>query len=1623
MSVVIALSMVLSGVVIISGREDAAPASGTTECVLIDTTRIDVKGALATGGINVIEDYGSFVMAEVNGAQKRQFTDANLVTELPDLYTFNYNQIEFDVRDGPPTDTLMSQAPIDEFQQDYYFVKMFGPVKDEWKAEIELTGAEIYSAIPVNGFLVKMDAGQRASVEANPHVLWVGHFDPAYKVAPEVAASEGDFRVNIITFPQQREAVMARLAKLLAQTNTSSIVSTETCDLADGAMGLIAATMDARTANTVASLPGVMRVEKWEPSYQCNDIAHSLTQSLGSTAVGAPSSLVAGSYGSTVPVWNRGIFGTGQVIGGADTGIRCDHNMFRDTSVSPPYNSTSSTHRKIIRYYPGYWNNWDTPITDPNQDNPDDHGTHIAGSVAGYDNPVGGTSAYDGMAPGAKISFCDVGIGDPDGYVYPPNDYSLMWDPAVELDGARIFYQSWVSGYQSSYTSDNAVIDRYIWDHPQLLMLWPSGGSGDMGVYTVGNQASSKNVMAIGSSGTSTNEAAASVASFSSRGPTYDNRLKPDILTPGMLIASADGDGTTGYVVVPGTSMSTGIAAGSASLAVEYFMAGYYPTGSKVAGNSFDPSAALIKAVLANSAEESTTYTNPYRNYYNTGTTGSWPSVNQGWGRMCLDSALYFTGDAGSLQVADCDRGLGTGEYVEYKYSVTANTAPLRISMCWNDYPAMPGAGIALVNDLNLLVTSPSGTQYKGNVFSGSNPASSLTGGSYDARNNVEHFRLPSSSALLETGVWTVRVTALNVQCGPQPFALAVNGALDLDYGKIQIDQAVYSEAGTAQVRIEDTGAGAGPLTAHAYCAATGDWETVTCTQSGTGTYLGSMAFTLNAVSKNNSALTVRDGDLAVFFYDDVTGMAHRSYANATIDAAGPVITNIRAEEISHVSALIKWTNSENANGTVYYGTTTSLGLRQEEATPFAIGQELALSGLAPDTLYYYDVESWDMYGHRTRATNGGSHYTFRTTPIGDVLVVIGDDEGFNVTFIEECYATALSAKGWTHNFWKCYLQGTPSLTELQSYKAVVWQVGIEEYPPFDAGERTLIKNYNDGGGRLWVNSHDVAWAFGDATGPFYSLEAYRWLQGQLKVAWQADPATWGSTTGVSGDPISGAYTGGIAYYPIRDGAAGDEINSVAAGGTANYVWRSTDGSADDIAVRWESSAANGTAGVGTWGGTQSRIVTYCFEWFRLSSTTTSNVQRTDILDKTIIWLLGRDHPDMTVIAPNGGETINTATTPISWTRTTYGGTSVLNTTLSYSPDNGQTWHLITTLTPGTSPYIWTVSGLPNGNQYRVKVEVRDSGAPAFMGSDESDGTFTITSGTDNMGPNIVPGSQVARPIPVVIGQIMWFNATIDDTTKGNSPIAGAEFFVDGTGAPGTGTAMSAVDFSFNSVIEAVTWSGVCALTEGEHVLRMRGRDATGYWGILENITFQVIPGAAPPSDPYEIPLTGKAANSWVFVSFPSGLSGNILTVLNDATKGDGFTTWSKAKWYDGTTKIWKSFSSAGAQTFTNIDNTMGVWLWLTANGGDQALTLSSYAAIPASTGIQLYAGWNMVGYPCANPSWASATLPAEADMVSVYSNVTPFVQDYSDLSAVTMSHGNAYWVHVTADCTWTIQP
>ncbi len=72
---------------------------------------------------------------------------------------------------------------------------------------------------------------------------------------------------------------------------------------------------------------------------------------------------------------------------------------------------------------------------------------------------------------------------------------------------------------------------------------WGNNGNG---MSTISSDASAKNVIAVGSTETPLGGANNSwIAYYSSHGPTYDGRFKPDIVTPGDSLMSAHAAGSS----------------------------------------------------------------------------------------------------------------------------------------------------------------------------------------------------------------------------------------------------------------------------------------------------------------------------------------------------------------------------------------------------------------------------------------------------------------------------------------------------------------------------------------------------------------------------------------------------------------------------------------------------------------------------------------------------------------------------------------------------------------------------------------------------------------------------------------------------------------------------------------------------------------------------------------------------------------------------------------------------------------------------------------------------------------------------------------------------------------------
>jgi hypothetical protein len=1295
------------------------------------------------------------------------------------------NGIVFDTRDGEPPIPTDLRSPRAPGAGGYYLVQFTGPIEEGWKEDLAAIGGRLHAYIPSYAFLVHLPAGAAARAARLPATGWIGAYHPAYKLsaAPEMAPGRTSDIYTLLVFAGEEVApVAARIAALGGTVLEQS----------SGRNRLI---RFAAPSNALPELAGEMAVawiEPWHAPRLDNSSAQWVVQTW-----------VNGSR----RIWDQGIRGEGQILSTADSGIRTSHNLFRDAALPITAYGQYPTHRKLLAYVKA---STDSRIVFGDASG---HGTHTAGTACGDDSPFA-SDPRDGMALKAQLYFCDGGGTDPIAIYVPVdlNDLLILPYTGNAAGGARIMSNSWSSAAAGNYDFQAMTVDQFTWEHKDFLSFFANGNLAGTG--EVGSPATAKNCVAAGGTGNGSN--ANVFYASTSGGPAEDGRRKPTLCAPAENVASGYFTGDAAYVTFSGTSMATPAMAGATALMRQYVMEGWYPTGTKVPANGFTPSAALLKAMAVNSGDNSVS-------------GHSIPSNTIGWGRVLADNVLHFAGDQRQTALVDHTTGLITGEYVEFAIQVASSAVPLEATLVWTDYPSTPAAARNLVNDLHLTAVEPGGAVYRGNVYAG---GQSAAGGAADTLNVEECVQRNTPT----TGTWTIRVEAANIPFGPQPFALVVTGGLASGFAVLELDRPTYGANDVIGIQVADANATL-PLTASVTSTTETTPETVSL-GGGNGLYTGTLAISLAAPAPDG-LLQVSDGDTITVTYQDAAPIM----ARAAVNLSGPVITAVHAGNQSQDGAIITWLTSAPASSQVYYGTSPALGLEAPLDATLVTAHAVTVSGLLPSQTYFFDVESVDSQGNLVRDDLGGPHYTFTTDAQRDVLLVIADDSFDR----KDYYESALAARGWSYSVWEGGLAEPPRLGNLEqglrSFKAVVWQPGFEQYPMISDAARDTLAAFNTGGARWALFSHDVAWDFSDPLSPDYSPARRTWFENELKAIWQADPATWSLVRGVAGDPVSGAYTGGVAYEPHRSGAAGDEINPNSVGGTAVGSWLNNDTSPDDIAIRFTGSGPVGNPAVARWGGQPTRIAAGFFEWAQINAGVPDDPTRADILDKTLIWLVGHDHPDVTVTAPNGGETFLSGPIPITWTEAAAGGHTIASRAIHVSSNGGQSWQLVTS-EPGPSPYNWNPAGYPNSARYRIRVQANDDGAPVLGGRDASDADFTLLlPGGDLVGPVVVAGSIAVLPRPVRSTEPAILTATLSEALSGGSAVAAAEWSFGSSPAPaGAGTPMTgafgAVTVNVQATIPAWT------LPVGNLRLWVRGRDAKGSWGHAASLLVPVNGGA-----------------------------------------------------------------------------------------------------------------------------------------------------------------------------------
>ncbi len=676
-----------------------------------------------------------------------------------------------------PYRDLEQQA--DDDGQYVYIVQFKRPTNKAMRESITTEiGGRMLGYVPDDAYLVRMTPEAAARAQKQPHVSAAVKRPPYFGVEPVLIK-------KLDTMPDH-ELLEIQLCAYEGERLRASHIRSAVADARNETFTVQRGRPTLRTtvARLRTLLPQFATVSSvaWTQEYRqlrlmsFNDDCDSGATEAAPLNDDASGIIQSGSSGST-PIWEKGITGYGQNVLMTDSGLDADHEMFWDANqglIAPGVPNTNQ--RKLIAY------NDVNEQTGDYDTSPDGiyHGTHVGGTVCGK---YPGETTYQGMAPAAKIIVNDAGkvVEDEDDEGNPVEyliiDYTMsiaqLFGKGAE-QGSHISTNSWGTatfGILGYYDAEARDIDTFVHTNPNELVLFSAGNQGDLGEETISFQSQAKNIVCVGATGNGSTNGSGNGdrAFFSSEGPAADGRFRPHVMAPGYSVVSAEGDGMVGTpnrgeLALEGTSMSCPATAGGALLIRQYFVDGFYPTGAADPANGFIPSAALMKAALINSGRDLAG-----GNFVD----AHIPDNTQGWGRIVLDDVLYFDGDMRKLIAADNLNVADTGFTSTSRILVTSQGQPLRITVVWTDYPGTAGASRALVNDLNLEVTSPSGKAYRGNIFQAGQ--ASENDSARDSVNTEECVYIHAP----EQGTYIIDVKGQHLRRAPQKYALVMTGDVE----------------------------------------------------------------------------------------------------------------------------------------------------------------------------------------------------------------------------------------------------------------------------------------------------------------------------------------------------------------------------------------------------------------------------------------------------------------------------------------------------------------------------------------------------------------------------------------------------------------------------------------------------------------------------------------------------------------------------------------------------------------------------------------------------------------------------------------------------------------------------
>ena len=409
-------------------------------------------------------------------------------------------------------------------------------------------------------------------------------------------------------------------------------------------------------------------------------------------------------------------------------------------------------------------------ITNINNVATDDHATHVAGTISA----AGFTATARGMATNVWIASYDWN-----------DDYTEMTaaGAATATQSNKVPISNHSYGYNATtadmgvYNEEAVTVDALLVGLPYYLPFWAAGNEQDELIAKGGYQSITylglaKNLITIGAvndavSGTNRNLGGATIAYFSSLGPSDDGRIKPDIVANGIDLYSTVDTSDTAYDTYSGTSMATPSAAGSSALLAQLYRREFSGQFMR---------ASTLKALLIHPADD-------------LGAAG--PDYTFGWGlintKAAADVILAHKNSPGAPKLIETNL---TTTVTSRSFSFNWDgSSPIRATLAWTDPAGTARADNdrtpVLVHNLDLRIVAPNSTVYQPYVmpfstnYTDANFGTAAIKGS-NRVDNVERVDIPAPPV---PGTYTAIVSLGGNLTGAsaQNFSLVLTGSIGTD--------------------------------------------------------------------------------------------------------------------------------------------------------------------------------------------------------------------------------------------------------------------------------------------------------------------------------------------------------------------------------------------------------------------------------------------------------------------------------------------------------------------------------------------------------------------------------------------------------------------------------------------------------------------------------------------------------------------------------------------------------------------------------------------------------------------------------------------------------------------------